>query len=590
MTAFLALLALAPEAPALYQKHCSACHDFTGEMRVPRREALRRLPSAAILRAIENGAMKVHASPMNAEERQAVADWLGGADAAPAQNRCAETPAWNGGAGWSNWGAGLENTRHQPEPGIPAQDVPRLKLKWAFGYAGATQARAQPAVAGGRVFAGGQDGSVFALDAKTGCEYWTTQVGAQVRSGLVVAQVAGKRVLFFGDSAGFVHALDAATGAPLWKLRADDHPATVVTGTPACHSGRLYVPVSSTEEIRAIDPKYECCTFRGSVLALEAASGKILWRTRLVPGPAKPSGKSKSGKRLLGPSGVAVWAAPAIDVRRGVLYAVTGDNYTEPATALSDAVVALRLSDGRIVWSRQFTKGDAYTLACRAPDKANCPEEEGPDFDFGASAILSGGVLLLGQKSGIVYAVDPGRRGALLWQARAGQGGTLGGVQWGMAADGRRVYAATSDLVAKRVPRPGGDFFDYFLDPKQGGGLTAFDIATGKQAWRAAPAPCGDRSPCSPAQSQAVTSIPGVVFSGSLDGFIRAFSAEDGRVLWQFDTARRFETVNGVEARGGSLDAGGPVAAAGMLFVNSGYALVGGMPGNVLLAFEIGRN
>jgi polyvinyl alcohol dehydrogenase (cytochrome) len=412
-------------------------------------------------------------------------------------------------------------------------------------------------------------------------------VGAQVRSGLVVARAGVRTARFFGDSAGFVHALDAATGAPLWKLRAGDHPSTVVTGTPAYHAGRLYVPVSSTEEIRAIDPNYDCCTFRGSVLALEASTGRVIWRTWLVPGPAKPAGRSKSGKTLLGPSGVAVWSAPTIDARRGVLYAVTGDNYTEPTTKLSDAVVALRLSDGRIAWSKQFTEGDAYTLACRAPDKANCPEEEGPDFDFGASAILAGRVLLLGQKSGLVYAIDPDRKGTLLWQARAGAGGTLGGIQWGMAADGKRVYAAVSDLVAKRVPRPGGEFFDYFLDPTQGGGLSAFEIASGRLAWKAPPAPCGGRSPCSPAQSQAVTSIPGAVFSGSLDGFIRAFAPETGKVIWEFDTARSFATVNGVEARGGALDAGGPVAAGGMLFVNSGYALVGGMPGNVLLAFGV---
>jgi polyvinyl alcohol dehydrogenase (cytochrome) len=255
---------------------------------------------------------------------------------------------------------------------------------------------------------------------------------------------------------------------------------------------------------------------------------------------------------------------------------------------MSDSVLALELATGRVVWSKQTTPGDVWNTLCSA--KGDCP---GPDHDYGSSVLLekldNGRELLLaGQKSGVVYALDPDRKGEILWQVRVGQGGTNGGVQWGMASDGQKVYAATSDTTRSRAvnadpldPRPQP------ADPNVGGGLTALRIATGEKAWFAPPIVCaaGAKPGCSPAQSQAVTAIPGVVFSGSLDGHLRAYSAEEGRILWDFDTVRDYETVNGVRASGGSLNGPGAVVSGGMLFVNSGYARLGSIPGNVLLAF-----
>jgi polyvinyl alcohol dehydrogenase (cytochrome) len=347
----------------------------------------------------------------------------------------------------------------------------------------------------------------------------------------------------------------------------------------------VFIPVASWEESRTSNPEYPCCTFRGSIVALRIKDGSQAWKTYMIT--EKPA---QRGKNEWGPSGAGVWSAPTLDAKRGVLYVTTGDNYSAPATAMSDAVVALELATGRIAWSRQTTPGDVWNSLCST--KGDCP---GPDFDYGASVILEKvdngrDVLLAGQKSGMVYALDPDHKGEILWQVRVGQGGTNGGVQWGMASDGHQLYAATSDV--RRLQDPNRDALDpraQFSDPKVGGGLTALRIGTGEKVWFAPPIACSAAAKpgCSPAQSQAVTVIPGVIFSGSLDGHLRAYSAEEGKVIWDFDTVRDYQTVNGVRATGGSLNGPGAVVVGGMLFVNSGYVRLGSIPGNVLLAFSV---
>jgi polyvinyl alcohol dehydrogenase (cytochrome) len=252
---------------------------------------------------------------------------------------------------------------------------------------------------------------------------------------------------------------------------------------------------------------------------------------------------------------------------------------------MSDAVVALELGTGRIAWFKQTTPGDVWNSSCA--QKGNCP---GPDYDYGSSVLLEKvengrELLLVGQKSGVVYALDPDRKGETVWQVRVGKGGINGGVQWGMASDGQRVYAATSDVVRVQGTNPDP------LDPRpmpvnsiQGGGLTGLRIGTGEKVWYTPPTTCGAKPGCSPAQAAAVTAIPGVVFSGSMDGHLRAYTAEEGRIIWDFDTVREYETVNGIPASGGSLSGPGAVVVGGMVFVNSGYRS-GAIPGNVLLAF-----
>jgi polyvinyl alcohol dehydrogenase (cytochrome) len=368
----------------------------------------------------------------------------------------------------------------------------------------------------------------------------------------------------------------------------DDHPVAIMTGAPTLAAGRLYVPLSSGEEVAGANPKYECCKFRGSLSALDAATGKIVWKSYTIAEPAHPTRKNQQEVQLWGPSGAGIWSSPTIDLKRRAVYVTTGDSYSDPAASTSDAFLAFDMDTGKLLWSRQMTANDAFTIDCGSPVKTNCPEARGPDFDFGSSAILvdlPGGkrALIAGQKSGMVHALDPDQQGEVLWQVRAGKGSVLGGVQWGSAVDGENVYVAVSDLDFAPQPSTGRNG----LNPKAGGGMFAFNAATGKQVWNTPTPGCRDRAGCSPAQSAAITAIPGVVFSGSLDGHLRAYATGSGRIVWDMDTAREYQTVNGVKGNGGSIDGPGPVVVGGMLFTNSGYAVFGGAPGNVLLAFSV---
>jgi polyvinyl alcohol dehydrogenase (cytochrome) len=596
-----------PYAAELFQKHCASCHNSEAGAggRVPQISALKSMTPAAIQKTLESGVMKPQAAPLSPDERQRIASFLGTALTLERKreeiaNLCPAGAAPGESAAWASWGGGLDNTRFQSakDAGLRADDVPRLKLKWAFAFPDTSTMRSQPAVYQGRVFAGGQDGSVYALDMLTGCVYWSTTVQSQVRSGITIGQAGGSPALFFGDSAGFVYALDASSGKQLWKMRPDQHPASTGTATPVYYKDRLYVGSASREESLSVSPGYLCCTFRGSESALDAATGKVLWKTYTIGEVAKARPKTRLGATTWGPSGVGVWTAPVLDPERDTMYVTTGDNYSDPPTALSDALLALRLSSGEILWSKQFTAKDAWNSSCQLQGKVNCPDSEGPDFDFASSAILvslpnAKRALLLGQKSAVIYAVDPDRRGQVLWQARIGKGGTVGGIEWGSATDGRNIYVALSDIGFQVDRKPGSNDRAYNLDPTMGGGLFAFRIDNGERLWQTPPPGCGDRRPCSPAQSAAVTAIPGVVWSGAADGHLRGYSSSDGKIIWDYDTAHEYQTVNGVSGRGGAIDVAGPVVAGGMLFTVSGYPARGGLAGNVLLAFgldsEVGK-
>jgi polyvinyl alcohol dehydrogenase (cytochrome) len=547
--------------------------------------------------------MKSQAAPLSGDERMKIANFLGTAVTVERRreeiaNPCPAGAAWQNGPGqtqgWTSWGGGLANTRFLPanEAGLQGDAVPRLALKWAFAFPDTSTLRSQPAVYRGRIFVGSQDGSVYALDAVTGCVHWTTTVQSQVRSGIATGEIAGNPAIFFGDSAGYVYALDGTTGKQLWRMRPDDHPASTVTATPVFYQGRLYVGAASREEALSVSSSYLCCTFRGSESALDAANGKTIWKRYMIPEVAKQRAKTKRGTAAFGPSGAGVWTAPTLDPERDTMYVTTGDNYSDPATSMSDAVVALRLSGGEILWSKHLTAKDAWNSSCQLPGKVNCPDSDGPDFDFASSAILVSlptgqRALLLGQKSAVVYAVDPDRKGQTLWQARIGEGGTVGGIEWGPASDGRNVYVALSDIRFDVALKSGSNDRTYQLNPNKGGGMFAFRVDNGERIWQTPPPGCGDRRPCSPAQSAAITAIPGAVFSGSEDGHLRAYSTANGHIIWDFDTAREFKTVNGVPGHGGAIDVAGPVVSGGMLYSLSGYPARGGMGGNVLLAFGL---
>ncbi len=526
--------------------------------------------------------MKIQGSHLTPAQREAVAKFLSSVEATAQKAKagvCTSKPhIVENDPGWDGWGFDTSNTRFEPEAvtALNASDVPRLKLKWAFGFPGASATFGQPTVYGGRVFAGSEDGTVYSLDANTGCIYWTYKAPSTVKTAVSIGLKG--RAAFFGDVSGNVYALNSLTGALLWQTHVDAHPAARITGSPLLWHGRLYVPVSSGEEGAAIDPKYPCCTFRGSVVALNARTGKQIWKTCMIPNPAQPAGKNSAGTQLWGPSGAAVWSPPTIDPKRRVIYVATGNSYSDPTSPYTDAVIALSLDTGKMLWARQFTPNDRWNTACVAPDKANCPKNPGTDYDFGSPPMLvstPGGKksLIAGQKSGVVYALDPAHRGRVIWASRIGKGGPLGGIEWGGATEGHEVFFPLSDWQDG--------------NPAAGGGLFALQVATGKKVWYAPPAKpdCASQFGCSAAQMAPVTAIPGVVFSGSEDGHIRAYNAQNGNLLWDFETARDFQTVNGVKARGGSLNATGPAIVDGVLYMDAGYT--NGLAGNVLLAFSV---
>jgi polyvinyl alcohol dehydrogenase (cytochrome) len=582
---------------AIYAAHCARCHDVP-DTRAPARDALRGMAPARIVRTLDFGTMMSVTYQLNRAERHAVASYLGSGTedralppSAYCKDRAVRVPEAPR-AAWNGWSPLPTNTRYQhaAAAGLTPDQVPRLTLAWAFGFDGDVNAFAPPAVLDEQLFVGSAGGLVYALQAETGCIQWQYQADAPVRTAMVVAPLeAARHAVLFGDQAGGFYAVEAETGRELWRRRPEQHESTKLTGAPLAHDGIVYVPVASWEESRPLNPEYECCTFRGSVVALRIADGTEVWKSFLVTEVPRMIGVTETGARRFGPSGAGTWSAPTLDVERGVLYVTTGNNYTG-MTAHSDAVVALTLDDGAIAWSTQLTPGDEFNLYCR--QREGCP---GMDYDIGASAVLdrSGGrdMLIVGQKSGMVYGLDPGDAGTIVWQARVGEGGINGGVLWGLASDGENAYAAVSDLG--RMPRPDADAYDWRptgVDPRKGGGLTALRIRDGAKVWYAPPSPCDPARPvCSPAQPAAVTAIPGVVFSGAVDGHLRAFSTDDGRMIWEFDTAREFATVNGAAGRGGSIDGDGAVVAGGMVYITSGYARNGGMPGNVLLAFAVRR-
>ncbi|MGD1098344.1 MAG: PQQ-binding-like beta-propeller repeat protein [Bryobacteraceae bacterium] len=571
-----------PDGAALYLARCAGCHDNGADARVPKREEIASRTPESILATMFAGAMMVESAGLSMDQGRAIARFLTGKEPRT------ETASVTGGCtspgkkvtvaatDWNGWGVDLSNSRYQPKPGLSAADIPKLKLKWAFGFEGATSAFAQPTVAGGRVFVGSQAGTVYSLDASAGCAYWSYSAGAPVRTAISLAKSGNRTIAFFGDIKTIVHGVDADTGEPIWKIKVEDHQVGRITGAPTFYNGRLYVPVSSIEEGSAALPQYECCTFRGSVLALDAETGRQIWKSYTVLDPPKPFKKNKTGVQMHGPAGAAVWSSPTIDTKRKLVYVATGDSYTDLDVDTTDAILAFDLDTGHLAWVSQVEANDNFIVSC--PSAANCPGNPGPDFDFGSSPILRfiGGkeILVASQKSGIVWGLDPEQKGKILWQTRLGVGSMLGGVEWGSAADEQNAYVAISDRIVKSGGQPG---------------ISAVRLATGEKVWTT-PAPavtCATPAGCLPGQSAPVSVIPGAVFSGALNGHFRAYSTADGKILWDFDTVQPFDTVNKVEAKGGSIDGAGPTIANGMVFTTSGYGSFGGKPGNVLLAFSV---
>lgn len=586
----------APDGESLYRQHCARCHE--GEMpTIMLQGSIRDMPADRVFEAINFFFMQRYAGSMTQAEKRAVAEFVAGDPPESLQPALEQIPrsAYCGSStvvgnplaapGWNGWSPDPSNSRFQSvtNGGVTATDLPELQLKWAFGFPGVLTTSFQATVVGGRVFVGTSIGLVYGLDAESGCVYWVHEADAAVRAAVSIGPGAnGQTNVYFGDVAANMYAVDFGSGERRWKIKVDDHLDARITGAPALHDGRLYVPLASGEEGTAAWPGYECCTFRGSVVALDTQTGSQVWKTYMIDEEPRRTDTNAAGAQRWAPSGIGIWSTPTLDPSRGVLYVATGDNYSQPATSNSDAIMALSMDTGEVGWVNQITPGDAWNAGCMGadePSRAGCPEDSGPDFDFGSSPILTtmpngARVLLVGQKSGVLYGLNADT-GETLWERRVADGGIIGGLEWGMALAGDVVYASISDTFEKA--------------PGVAGGLAAVGTTDGEVVWEAPPFQdtCGSKAGCHTGQPAAVTTIPGAVISGSLDGYVRAYASDTGDVIWDFDTAREFSTVNGVPGRGGALNGPGPTVAGGMLFVASGYANLGFMPGNVLLVFSV---
>ena len=592
-----AVIAAAPDGAALFAERCAACHDHASD-RIPSTVYLATTRSPEdVIDALTRGAMQAQGTGLTAEERVALATHLtgrppsAGGRADPMANRCSQPlePTHVQSGDSNGWGMDRQNTRFQSQPGLTAADLPRLTLKWVFAFPGAV-VYGQPALVGKQILTSGSGGYLFSLDPNSGCTHWVYNAGATLRTPSLVGSVklphakhhttqpTTRQLVWIGDDKGTLHAVDTQTGTLVWKRRLDEHLAARLLGAPTLYHGVLYQPVSSLEEVYAANPQYPCCSFRGSIVALDPATGRVLWKKTTIQEPWSDLPKNESGKVIRGPAGGSVFSSPTVDPERNLLYVGSGDSYTNVKTASTDAIIAMNATTGARVWTHQVDPNDAWIMLCNGRSVDNCPSELGPDFDFSASPILvkpthGPQMLIAASKSGAVYGLDPAHGGKALWMRSIVKGSSNGGILWGGAVDGTTAYIGTSE---------------YDLASGTGGGaLVALDLVTGAIRWQTpTPAsPCGwGPARCGHSVLAAVTATADIIFAGAMDGHIRAYAPTDGHILWEFDVSQRFDAVNGVTATGGGIDYGGQVLVQGLLLVQSGSPR---QRGNALLAFSV---
>jgi polyvinyl alcohol dehydrogenase (cytochrome) len=594
----------------LFKRHCYHCHNGSVP-KAPHKYLLQEMPTRIIYQTLTTGAMKDIAANLADNQRRLIAEYL-------TQKKLGETIETHrplkyceNNAQWfdyaqpvaaSGWGIGsVDNTRSitQDVAGLTAQDVKRLKLKWAFAFPSGMASRSLPAAAGGALFIGSKSGRVFAMDAKTGCVHWVFKASSTIRAAISMSGWQGGQsrsseqaptVYFGGNTTTEVYAVNAVTGELRWRTKVGSHRDAKLTGSPTLHTSEngnyLYVPLSSTEVLRTPAPSYSCCTFRGSVSKLNADTGEILWKSYVIPTVPTEQYKNAAGTAQWGPSGAGVWNSPTIDEKRGRLYVGTGENGSSP-TENGGAIVAINLSDGNIDWVMQTTPGEAYNMSCGLGRELNCPKEyKGRiDLDFAASPVLltndnGKNIIVAAQKTGWIFGLDPDRNGKILWRTSVSRGDYNKGVLYGMAADQGNVFATVRDDRGNPLagPYPGIDEL----------GVYAIDAFSGKWKWSAPVSRDCKNAQCR-GYSAALTTIPNVVFAPAKDGFFRALNSVTGELLWQFNTAQHYNTVNGTAAQGGSINGPGPIIVNGMVYLTSGDGFASAIDqlGNVLLAFSV---
>ena len=580
-----------PDGAAIFAEKCAVCHALPvlGSLRAQNRGR----PPGFVYDALTHGNMRRVGGELDDASRRAVAEFFTGvsfASSASARSfevspRCLPERSrfeWSD-AAYPSWGRSVRNLRSIPAgQGLARDEVAKLAVKWVVAFPEASQLRSQATAAGGALFVGSHNGSVYALDQETGCTRWHFKAATEVRSAVTIdvdRRDGAKPVVraVFGDRAANVYALDAETGEPLWSRSVDPHPNAAITGSITAYEGRLFVPLSSNDDVNAMDPKHPCCTHTGAVVALDASSGGILWRTATILEEPRITGRTSVGTAIWGPSGASIWNTPTIDEKRGLLFVGTGNNHSRPATATSDAILALELTTGRIAWIYQAQAEDAWNAACGFGSRASCPDPEGPDVDFGGTTMLIevGGrdLLVAGQKSGVVHALDPST-GALVWKREIGRGGFEGGIRYGMAGGDGVVYVPSMVQGDERGERR-----------ESLPGVVALSAARGELVWRIPGAAlCAGRDPCVGIVGAPPLATADAVFAAGVDGVVFALDSKTGEPFWRFDTARSFTTLLGRTTRGGGIQgAGGPMLANGRLFLSSGYGQAQ-RPGNALIA------
>ncbi len=590
----------------IYDKACAACHNNPKETKAPALDTLKAMRFQTISYAISEGKMQTQASGLNTEEKFQLVDFLVGRDATSddwtTTLMCPKDRNLNITTAPSVAHFGFNNENHRAltkeQAGLSTSDFSNLELAWSIAFPKATTMRSQAAVVGTTLFLPVADASkVFAIDiAGTPCLQWVYSSPAPMRSSAAFGELSdGRKVIATADLASVVHLIDATTGEGIWTQNVAVSQYSVTTGTPVIFDDKVIVPVSQYEISLGANPKHECCKSHGAVTAINALTGEKTWTAHTMPN-AQPIRDRGDGQMIWGPSGAPIWGSPAIDEKRGLIYVGTGEATSEPAHKNTDAILAIDLKDGSIKWSFQATANDIFVMGC-GPTRGgpNCPKPEttvARDVDFGAQPIIAKNskgkdIILAGQKAGTVWALDPDNNGEVIWRTGIGEGSPLGGIHWGIAFDGKQVFAP--------INRPYGFGPTPNIDKSLKPGMYTLDVDTGDILWRYNPEPdcSGDRKErmrgCQNniGFSGAPTIIDGAIVTGSLDGFLRAIDRKTGKLLWQFDTAQTFETINKINGKGGSIDNASIVAANGYLFVNSGYGMFGQTPGNVMLAFKV---